>query len=158
MKKTIFIILLAFLSLHSFSQTKKNSIGVNKQYNTPDTTRSFVLMNILNFDNSKDSLIKFWGKPKNNETGQISWTHIDIPNVGKDLNVILTDRICTIEKGYMMCIQFKDKEDKEMKMKNLKSNQLRDIEITITNQVGKNIINSKTKTEIVKTLLESIVE
>jgi hypothetical protein len=158
MKKTIFVILIAFLTLNSFSQTKKNSIGVNKQYFTPDTTRTFGLMNILNFDNSRDSLVKFWGTPEKNEAGQIIWKHVKIPNIGKDLNILLTDRICTLANGDMICITFKDKKDKVKKLKELKSNQSREIEITITNKDDKNIINSKSKTEIVKTLLESIVE
>ena len=158
MKKVLLITLFAFFALYSFSQTEKSSIGVNKQYSTPDTTRTFALMNALNFDNNIDRLIKFWDKPELNEAGQIRWAHIDIPNVGKDLNVKLTERICTLEKDDMTCVPFKDKEDQEMKMKNLKSNQYRDIEIIVTNQDGKNIIDSKTKSEAIKTLLESIVE
>ena len=158
MKKTIIVILLMFLTSTSFSQTKKCPIGVGKQYNTKDTTSTFGLMNILNFDNSRDSLVKFWGTPEKNETGQIRWTHIEISNIGKDLNILLVDRICTMEKSDLSCISFKDKEDKEKKLKELKSNQSREIEITITNKDGKNIIDNKTKTEIIKTLLENIVE
>jgi hypothetical protein len=158
MKKIIFIILLAFLTLNSFSQTKENSIGVNKQFHTADTTRTFGLMKILNFDNSIDSLLKFWGTPEKNEAGHIRWTHIEISNIGKDLNILLTDGICTMENGDMTCTLFKDKKDKEKKLRELKSNQSREIEITITNKDGKNIIDSKAKTVIVKTLLENIVE
>ncbi len=158
MKKVLFITLFAFFALHLFSQTEKSSVAVNKQHGTADTTSTFALMKVSNFDNNIERLIKFWGTPQLNETGQIKWTHIDIPSVGEVLNVTLTDRICTMEKGDMKCIPFKDKEDKEIKIRDLKSNQYRDIEITITNQDGKNIINSKEKTKTLKTLLQSIVE
>ena len=158
MKKILLITVFAFFALYSFSQNEKSSIGVNKQYGTADTTSTFALMQMSNFDNNIERLIKFWGTPQLNETGQIRWAHIDIPNVGEDLNVTLTDRICTAGEVDIVCIPFKDKEDKEIKMRDLKSNQYRDIEITITNQEGKNIINSKEKTETVKTLLKSNVE
>ena len=158
MKKILFITLFVFFALYSFSQTEKGSIGVNKQHGAVDTTSTFALMKGSSFDNNIERLIKFWDTPKLNETGQIKWINIDIPDVGEDLNVTLTDRICTMEEGNIKCVPFKDKENKEMKMKDLKSNQYRDIEITITNQDGKNIINSKDKTKTVKTLLQSIVE
>ena len=158
MKKILLITLFAFFALYSFSQKEKGSIGVNKQYGTADTTSTFALMKASSFDNNIERLIKFWDTPKLNETGQIKWTNIDIPDVGKNLNVTLTDRICTAGEVDIVCIPFKDKEDKEIKMRDLKSNQYRDIEITITNQEGKNIINSKEKTETVKTLLKSNVE
>lgn len=158
MKKTFILIILGFFTMTTFSQTEKKIIGVSKQYNTPDTTNTFCFLNKLNYDNSIDSLIKYWGTPVKNSVGVINWTGIDIPNIGINLNISLTDRICTMVKGDMMCLCFKDKEDKELKLKELKSNQFRDVEITITDNNGKNIIDNSAKTEIVKKLLEKIVD
>ena len=150
--------LLGFITLTTFSQTKKEIIGVNRQYNTPDTTNTFCFLNKLNFDNSIDSLIKYWGTPVKNSVGNISWTQMDIPGIGTDLNIVLKDGICTMAKGDLMCEYFKNKKDKEIRLKELKSNQSRSVEIIISDKNGKNIIDSKAKTEIVMKVLEKIVD
>ena len=141
MKNAIILILLGFSTLTTFSQTEKKIIGVNKQYNTPDTTRTFCFISAINFDSSIDSLIKHWGTPAKNSVGNISWTNIDIPNIGTNLNILLTDGICTMLKNEMKCEYFKDNEDKEKKLNELKSNQSREVEIIITNKDQKKIID-----------------
>jgi len=122
MKKTIFLIFLWLAAITTFSQTEKKIIGVNKQYNKPDTTRTFCFLKPLNFDSSTDSLIKYFGSPKKKETEKIIWSDIEISGIGNKLNVELHDGIYSMIKGDMLSELFKSKEDKEKKLRELKSN------------------------------------
>ena len=158
MKKHLFTILLICITISLFGQTKSNYVGINKQYNKTDTTRTFNLVKNSNYDSFRDKFVKFWGTPLLNETGNIKWTNINIEKIGSDMTIALTDGICTKKPGCLSCDTFKSNDDKIKKLKNLKSNQYRDIEIIITTKDGKNIINDKAKTEIIVSLIESIVK
>lgn len=158
MKRLILFVFLGIISTNSFSQIKNNVIGVGYQYNKLDTTSTFSFFNNINFDDSRDSLIKYWGIPIKNEAGNLQWSNIQIPNVGNDLMITLYDGIATKEKHILRYVFFTSEEDKEKKLRELKSNQYRIIEIIVTDKNNLNIINNKIKTKIVKKLLEEIVD
>jgi hypothetical protein len=157
MKKAIILILIGFSTLATFSQTGNKIIGINKQFYPSDTTRTFSLLNKVNLDSSIDSLIKYWGTPEKNSVGNIRWMHIDIPNIGTDLNILLTDGICTKMNRDLTYEYFNDNEDKARKLNEIKPNQSREVEIIVTDKDCKNVVNNKTKTDILKKLLEKIV-
>jgi hypothetical protein len=62
-----------------------------------------------------------------------------------------------LDDGNTVYFQFDSKKDKKKRIRRLKSAQWREVEIIVANKDGKNIINDKTKEDVVKKMLAKIV-
>ncbi len=122
-----------------------------------DTVRTFSF-GYMDLDTCKYKLAKFWGEPTHNTTGNVIWTSMEIPNIGKELNINLTDMFCAMVKNNMKCVSFKDEKDKENKLLNIKPSQSRKLELTITDKENKDIIMDKSKVEFMLQYLEKILK
>ena len=158
MKKLIFLAFTVALTTSLFGQDNKNHIEINSQFNPIDTSRTYTIFN-TDFDSCRYKLLKYWGTPSINETGSIIWTNIEIPNIGKELKIVLTDWICWKDEKYgdTFCNVFTDENDKSEKLNKYKSDRARHLEIIIKNKLDKNIIVDVTKTEIFIDLIKRII-
>jgi hypothetical protein len=160
MKKLIFLTIAVVLTTGLYGQNFKEHVGTGWYIALPskDTIRTFNFFQI-NIDTCRSRLIKYWGTPTQNTTGIMMWTNMEIPNIGKDLRINLSDQFCTKEEnGNMICKSFLNEKDKAKKIKNQKPNQFRDVLITITDKANKDIIMDKTKAVIMIQLLERIIQ
>lgn len=157
MKKLLLLSIALVMTTALFAQTNKSTVGLNQQFHQKDTTITFSFVN-ADLDSCRTKLLKHWSNPTMNEAGTIIWNNIDLPNVGDDLSILVSDRICTMGKNDMTCMAFISDKDKAEKLKALKENQFRDMEVTVSDKAGNNIINNKSKTEIMVMLLERIIQ
>lgn len=156
-KKHLFILILTGLITCTLAaQEKINSIEISSHFNTSDTTYSFNI-NSKNFDTTLQKLTTLWGNPEVNTPGEISWSSKEMPNLGNELTLQITDRLCTKRKKYLECKPFSNAKEKSKKLQNIKPNQFRSITITITDKSKNNIINSSQKSKQMKEYLEEII-
>jgi len=99
-----------------FGQEKKSYISINSQFNAKDAAYSFNL-NYPNLDSVRWKLVKYWKNPLNNSTGSIVWVNREIPYLGKELRVVLTDGICTKKAFSLKCERFSNKREKLINLK-----------------------------------------
>ena len=121
-----------------------------------DTVRTFGFIRI-NFDTCRDRLIKYWGLPTQNTPGKITWTNKEIPGIGKEININLSDEFCIEGDGMITCNSFKDENDKAEKLKTIKPNQYRNVIITFSDKANMNLIMDKRKVRIILELINSII-
>jgi hypothetical protein len=159
MKKLILITIALALTACLYGQKTTGHIisGYYIVLPSKDTVRTFSF-NRINIDTCRNRLIKYWGTPTQNTTGNMTWTNKEIPNIGKDLKINLSDEFCIIENDQMTCKTFKDENDKAEKLKNINPHQFRDVTITLTDKSNKNLIMNKTQVEIVVRLLATIIK
>ncbi len=159
MKKIIFLTIAVLLTIALYGQEAKQHTYPGWYISLPsnDTVRTFYFYN-MDLDSCKLRFVKTWGEPKRNTTGILMWDNIEIQNIGKELTIHLTDRLCTTRDDEVSCVAFKDEKDKEKKLKNSKPNQSRMLELIIKDKSNKDIIMAKEKVLIVFDLLEKILK
>lgn len=153
MKKLMLSFLLLSLSNMVFGQDKP-IITTGMMYHAKDTTRTF---GILEMDNDLciKKLTSLLGSPATNTTGNITWEMVAIKGLDGPVRLAIRDGIMTDNKQNKTATwePFNSETDKQQKLAALTKEQLRDMEIEITDPKGSNIINSKEEEEIVKDFL-----
>lgn len=157
MKTCSLIITALILSISVFSQKSVSPVHVNQQYNKTDTNRTFSIFQ-TDLDFTREKLLKYFGQPKRENTGNIEWQNVKIESIGSGLSIILTDGIFESDATKAKFKPFSDKTDKNQKLKELKQNQFRNITIQVVDVNNNNPINTKIKEQLMKQLLEKIIQ
>ncbi len=154
MKNAMLIILVTLMSVNLFAQKKVEAKSV---FCKKDTTMVFSITDKdLNVEFEK--LNKYFSEPKSCKPGEIIWSDLEVPNVGKGLKIKVVDGILTTKDGNAKFRKFTSIKNKNCKLKCIKENQQRQLNITILDENDRNIINSTAlKTASIK-YLESIIK
>jgi hypothetical protein len=158
MNRTIQL-LVAFLMASGLYGQKvvMHQVEVLYHYNTKDTTRTFTF-NAVSLDSCRAKFIRYWGTPQLKNAGTIIWKNVDIPGIGNKLTICVKDQWCTMKSSGDSCTTFTDYLEKSIALKNWDGSHYRDLKLEVCDNTGKNIVNNKTKTDILLHLLELIVE
>jgi hypothetical protein len=151
----ILTIVFSFFSLILLGQNPLKFVVINSEFNEKDTTHTFALKS-ENIDSIRYKLFAHWGPPATNSYGNVIWKNIQIPMIGDELEIHLIDWICSDNKKSMLCKPLKSESDKEKKVREMKPNQNRWIQVKITNKDGSNIINNELNAEHVAEYLDKL--
>jgi hypothetical protein len=105
-----------------------------------------------------ENLNKYYGEPKSCKPGEIIWSNIEVPNVGKDLQITMVDGILTMKNESTKFRKFSSSKNKNCRLRCLEENQQRQINITIMDENEKNIINTNALKTVSIKYLESIIK
>jgi hypothetical protein len=154
MKNAMLIVLISLVSFNLFAQKK---IEVKNVCCKNDTTMVFSITD-KDLSAEFEKINKYFGEPKSCKPGEIIWSDVEVPNIGKGLQIKLVDGILTIKNENIKFRKFSSIKNKNCKLRCLEENQQRQINIIIMDENKKNIINTNAlKTASIK-YLESIIK
>ncbi|MBX9449467.1 MAG: hypothetical protein KL787_07020 [Taibaiella sp.] len=155
MRKILTILSLTFpylLSSAVAQDMKSNDgfLGINHQFHESDTTRSFALISDHTDLQIQHFIDQYHLVDLDSLEGLYSFGAIDIPGLGNDLAILIKDGILTTspDNSSAWFRPFEHKAEKSDRLQNLKSNELRVVEIIILDKQGNNIINTDEKQDI----------
>lgn len=151
MQKFFLVLAVILVTVTGFSQQEKYELGVNQQYNTNDTTRTFPIIS-GNLDQIKNILTERFGNPEGSE-GVLIWKRVEIPGLNKKVTLMLYDGIATFEEDVTTIVYKNIDVDKS----NLKENQVRCVDIRVLTKRGKIVVNTLELEILVKEAITNIL-
>ena len=155
MKRNILVLMAVVFSMQVMGQRDIKHVAIQEQVVAQDTLRTFSIVNI-DLETGRNNFIQHWGTPARNEAGKIEWENINLGLIGEGLNIMLEDRVCTRVEETLTCRIFSSMQDKSESLLNLKANQFRTLEISISNAKGQNVVKDAVKAESAAKVLNRI--
>ncbi len=140
MHKFFLAIAILTLTIVGFAQNQKFEIGIAKQFQPNDTTRTFTISG-NQLDDVKIILTKTYGEPKG-EGGLVRWDQIQIPGISHKVNLLLHDGVLTEDKICTTLEFTYTEKDKQDAISHLGKNQRRYMNIEVLNTQNKNFITN----------------
>ncbi|HBX52905.1 MAG: hypothetical protein A2275_10120 [Bacteroidetes bacterium RIFOXYA12_FULL_35_11] len=85
--KYILILILLVLNVNTYSQDKKSKlVSIGVQYEKTETLRSFNVF-AVDFETFRKNMIAHFGAPASDTPGNIVWSFVEIPKLGKNVKV-----------------------------------------------------------------------
>lgn len=157
MRKIILSVLVVLIGLNLYAQ-KLNTISL---LGKTDTTYQFTITG-KNLDQELSKLKTTFGKPLSESPGAIIWDKVEIPSVGKDLQIKLIDGLLTVKEDNANFKSFKNTKNKNKskncQLKCLDENQNRQIYFTVMDKDNNNIINNAIMKKAVIVYLQDILK
>jgi hypothetical protein len=158
MKKAIFLFVSVLFIYNGFSQNvnKSNSADYSFQVQLVDSARTFTV-NYANGEEFRKILVLTWGRPDVFAAGSMVWNRISLPEIGNNLKITLNDGVESTDGTSVVFKTFTDDNSKYHQLNDLKSNQKRKITLVFTDQLGVNIVTTKSiETAVIKTIEHNI--
>ncbi len=150
MKKSLLFLLLFILHIAAFAQHKPR-ITVSQLHYATGTTTMFGIPE-MDKDLCIKKLINFLGTLAVNTCREHNREHLNLEGLDTDAKLQVRDGVTTrnIKNKSECWSAFDNEADKQRRLADLNTEQQRDMSIVITDQNGKDIVNSKEEEEAVK--------